>query len=103
MQDELAAEQSASQARIAELDRENRTKSEWAQQLHAQLDAKLQELTQCVAYLHQAEKTVEERTRWAQGLNAEVEQLRRKLALLEASHWVRLGRRVGLGPDAERQ
>lgn len=103
LQDELAAEQSAAQARIAELDRENRTKSEWAQQLHAQLDAKLQELTQCVEYLHQAEKTVEERTRWAQGLNAEVEQLRRKLALLEASHWVRLGRRVGLGPDAERQ
>ena len=45
---------------------ENRTKSEWAAQLNAQLDAKLQELAQCVEYLHQAEKTVEERTRWAQ-------------------------------------
>jgi len=96
LQDELAA----AQARIAELDEENRTKSEWAQQLNAQLDAKLQELAQCVEYLHQAEKTVEERTRWAQKLNTEVEQLRRKLALLEASRWVRLGRRVGLGPGA---
>jgi len=103
LQEELAAEQAAAQARIAELDEENRAKSEWAQQLNAQLDVKLQELAQCVEYLHQAEKTVEERTRWAQSLNAEVEQLRRKLALLESSRWVRLGRRVGLGPDADRQ
>jgi polyhydroxyalkanoate synthesis regulator phasin len=72
-------------------------------QLNAQLDAKLQELAQCVEYLHQAEKTVEERTRWAQALDAEVEQLRRKLALLEASRWVRLGRRVGFGPGADPQ
>ena len=27
-------------------------------------------------------------------------ELGRKLALLESSRWVRLGRRVGLGPDA---
>jgi len=103
LQEALAAEQAAAQARIAELDQENRTKSEWAAQLNAQLDAKLQELAQCVAYLHQAEKTVEERTRWAQQLNAEVERIRSKLALLEASRWVRLGRSVGLGPDADPQ
>jgi SAM-dependent methyltransferase len=100
LQEELAAAQAAAQATIAELDQENRTKSEWAAQLNAQLDAKLQELAQCVEYLHQAEKTVEERTRWAQKLNTEVEQLRRKLALLEASRWVRLGRRVGFAPGA---
>jgi SAM-dependent methyltransferase len=103
LQQELAAAQTAAQARIAELDLENLTKSEWARQLNAQLDAKLQELAQCVEYLHQAEKTVEERTRWAQALHAEVEQLRRKLARLESSRWVRLGRRVGLGPDADPQ
>jgi SAM-dependent methyltransferase len=103
LQEELAAEQAAAHATIAALDQENRTKSEWAEQLNAQLDAKMHELAQCVEYLHQAEKTVGERTRWAQRLNAEVEQLRRNLALLEASRWVRLGRSVGLGPDAERQ
>jgi SAM-dependent methyltransferase len=103
LQEELAAQQAAAQAKIAELDQENRAKSEWAMQLNAQMDAKLRELTQCVEYLHQAERTVEERTRWAQGLDAEVERLRRKLALLEASSWVRLGRRVGLGPDADLQ
>ena len=103
LQEELTAGQAAAQAKIAELDLENRTKSEWAQQLNAQLEAKLRELAQCVEYLHGAEKTVEERTRWAQSLNAEVEQLRRKLALFESSRWVRLGRRVGLGPGAELQ
>jgi SAM-dependent methyltransferase len=103
LQQELAAAQAAAQSTIAELDVENRAKSEWAQQLNAQLDAKLQELGQCVEYLHQAEKTVEERTRWAKSLDADVEQLRRKLALVEASRWVRLGRRVGLGPDADLQ
>jgi len=103
LQEELAAAQAAAQARIADLDQENRAKSEWAAQLDAQLDAKLQELARCVEYLHQAEKTVEERTRWAQALEAEVQQLRRKLALLESSRWVRLGRRVGLGPGADPQ
>jgi SAM-dependent methyltransferase len=96
LQDEMAAAQAAAQAKIEELDRENRAKSEWGRQLDAQL-------AQCVEYLHQAETTVEERTRWAQRLDAEVEQLRRKLALLEASRWVRLGRSVGLGPDADPQ
>jgi len=107
LQEELSAEQAAArvlveayEGKISELDRENLAKTEWGRQLDVQLEAKLHELTQCIEYLHQAEKTVEERTRWAQGLNAEVEQLRRRLALLESSRWVRLGRRVGLGPDA---
>jgi SAM-dependent methyltransferase len=103
LQHELAAGQAAAQGRIAELDQENRTKTDWARQLNALLEAKLQELVQCVDYLHRAEKTLEERTEWAQALNAEVEQLRRKLAVLEASRWVRLGRRAGLGPGAEQQ
>ncbi|MGA2739464.1 MAG: methyltransferase domain-containing protein [Bryobacteraceae bacterium] len=103
LQDDLAAGQAAAQAKITELDAENRAKSEWGRQLDSQLEAKLRELTQCVEYLHKAEKTVEERTRWAQGLNAEVEQLRRKVAQIDASRWVRLGRRVGLGPAADPQ
>jgi len=94
LQEELAAAQSAAQAKITELDQENRTKSEWALQLNAQL-------AESVEYLHQAEKTVEERTLWAQRLDAEVAQLRRELDLLEASRWVQLGRRIGFGPGAE--
>jgi protein-L-isoaspartate O-methyltransferase len=89
------------EAKIAELEEENRAKAQWAERLDGELGDKMRELAQCVEYLHQAEATVEERTRWAQGLQADVERLRGKLALLEASRWVRLGRSVGLGPELE--
>ena len=101
LQEELASEQAKAQASIAEMEREDRVKTEWAERLNTELGAKVQELAECVEYLHQAEKTVEERTRWAQGLDAEVAQLRGRLALMEASRWVRLGRSVGLGPDED--
>jgi len=97
--EKLNQEVGAGGARIAALQAELATATEWAQRVDATLAAKVQELGQCVEYLHQAEKTVEERTRWAQALAAELEQLRAKLAVLEASRWVRLGRSVGLGPD----
>jgi len=99
LQEELARTQAEGQAAVTALERENRAKTDWATQLDASLAAKLRELSQCVEYLHAAEKTVAERTRWAQSLDAEVAQLRRKLALIEASRWMRLGRRAGLGPD----
>jgi chromosome segregation ATPase len=91
LQEELVAAQAEAQAKIDELEARAR----------AELEAKLLELSQCVEYLHQAEKTVEERTHWAQRLDAELGDLRRKLALVESSRWVRLGRRVGMGPDAD--
>jgi SAM-dependent methyltransferase len=101
LQEELAQEQANAREAILDLERENQRKTEWAEGLNAELEAKGRELAQCVEYLHQAEKTVEERTLWAQRLQAEVEQLRAKLALVEASRWMRLGRRVGLGPGVE--
>jgi septal ring factor EnvC (AmiA/AmiB activator) len=94
LQEELAQEQAKATAAIAELERENRAKTEWAGRTASELEAKVQELAQCVEYLHQAERTVEERTRWAQAVQAEVDQFR-------ASRWVRLGRRFGLGPEAQ--
>jgi SAM-dependent methyltransferase len=101
LQESVRAVVQAYEAKIAELEEENRAKTQWAGRLDSELAAKVQELTQCVEYLHQAENTVEERTRWAQGLQADVERLRGQLALLEASRWVRLGRSVGLGPELE--
>jgi SAM-dependent methyltransferase len=91
----------AYEAKIAELEEENRTKTEWAGRLDGELADKVRELAQCVEYLHDAEHTVEQRTRWAQELQGDVERLRGQLALLEASRWVRLGRSVGLGPELE--
>ena len=99
LQEELAREQENAravvqryEAKIAELDADNRAKAEWAGRLDAELAAKGKELAQCVDYLHAAEKTVEERTLWAQRLEAGIEQLRAKLALVEASRWMQAGR-----------
>jgi SAM-dependent methyltransferase len=108
LQEELVAAQARAQEvvesyerKIAELEAENQSKADWGRQLSEEIAAKIAELTQAVECLHQAEQTVVERTRWAQSLDVEVEQLRAKVALFEASRWMRLGRSVGLGPDEQ--
>ncbi|MBA3974592.1 MAG: hypothetical protein C0504_10290 [Candidatus Solibacter sp.] len=57
------------------------------------------ELARCVDLLHESEKTVEERTLWAQNLQARIEHLESTLASLQQSRWLRLGRKIGVGPD----
>lgn len=69
--------------------------------LAAEHRAKLEELAQCVKLLDEAEARVVERTQWAQQLDARVQQLEQAMALVRASRWVRLGRRLGLGPSLE--
>jgi SAM-dependent methyltransferase len=104
LQQELQTEQAAArqfaadyEAKVAELEMDVREKTAWAQQteerLGRELQAKVNELAEAVRLLDRAEATVEERTRWAQDLEA-------KLALVRASRWVRLGRKVGVGPVA---
>jgi SAM-dependent methyltransferase len=66
--------------------------------LNEELKAKVAELAAAVELLHQAESTVEERTRWAQGLTEQVEQLESAMRAAGSSRWVRLGRRIGVGP-----
>jgi SAM-dependent methyltransferase len=70
--------------------------------VQAQLEAKCQELARGVELLHAAEATVEERTRWAQELDARVAELQATLQTAGASRWVRLGNRLGMGPDLKR-
>ncbi|MEO7653864.1 MAG: methyltransferase domain-containing protein [Bryobacteraceae bacterium] len=109
LQEEIAAEQTASrelaaayEVKVLELDRENSAKTEWALETEArlgkELDARGIELTRCVELLHQAEATLEERTRWAQKLDVESGDLRRQLDALRGSIWVRIGRRLGMSP-----
>lgn len=57
------------------------------------------ELARCVELLHESEKTVEERTLWAQNLQTRIEHLETTLASLQQSRWLRLGRTIGVGPD----
>jgi ubiquinone biosynthesis O-methyltransferase len=92
----------AYEAKIAELEGENTAKTEWAleteRRLGAELDLKLQELARCVELLHASEARVEERTAWAGRLQTQVYELDKQVAMYRASRWVKLGRRMGLGP-----
>jgi SAM-dependent methyltransferase len=110
LQQELADEQAAArsvaegyEAKVQELDAVNVEKTRWALETEARLGQELaergQELARCVELLQQAEHTVEERTLWAQKLQAQAEQLERQVILMRESRWVKLGRRFGLGPD----
>ena len=87
------------QSQIAGLEHENLQKTEWANNLGAELETKRAELVQVVEYLHSVEKTVEERTEWAQRLDREKLALEAQLTLVQASRWVKLGRKIGLGPE----
>jgi SAM-dependent methyltransferase len=92
LQEELAREQAAAQARITELEAELRKANEWGQTTS-------QELAQCAKLLDTAERSVVERTEWAQRLQAQVEEYERQLGLVRASRWVKLGRKLGVGPN----
>lgn len=109
LQEEVAAEQAAAremaaayEAQVAHLEAENRAKTEWAQQTETRLTGELEqrgaELAACVEALHAAEAIVEERTRWAQTLQGQIERLEAQVSAVRASRWVQLGRRIGLGP-----
>ena len=109
LQGELAAEQQAGsamaagyEAKVAELDQENRAKTEWAvateTRLTKEIEARCLELAECVRLLDQAEATVTERTQWAQRAEAQRQELAAQLNLIRASRWLKLGRKLGLGP-----
>ena len=56
------------------------------------------ELAQAVDALHRTEAERDERTRWALSLQEEARKLEAQLGMVRASRWVKLGRKVGLGP-----
>jgi SAM-dependent methyltransferase len=110
LQQELVDEQAGDkavaegyEAKVRELERENEEKTHWALDTEARLLKELeergQELARCVELLHQAEKTIEERTAWAHKLKLEAYQLEKQVILMKESRWVKLGRKFGLGPD----
>lgn len=70
-------------------------------QINTTLEQKCQELAQCVDFLHETEKTVEERTVWARKLDSQLSAVERQLNFVRASRWFRLGRKLGLGPALE--
>ena len=102
--DELHAEKDAAVAeisaayedKITALEQESEAQSRWAIETQQKLDA-------AVEVLHQTEKDLHDRTLWAQSLDARVQELEARLALVEASRWVKLGRTFGLGPGTRQE
>jgi len=89
-------------AKVAALEAENREKTQWALDTETRLNAEVrkqtEELARAVEALDRTGKELEERTAWALRLQDEAQKLEALLGAYRASRWVRLGRKVGLGP-----
>ncbi|HEY6345488.1 MAG TPA: methyltransferase domain-containing protein [Bryobacteraceae bacterium] len=109
LQEALRAEQAGAEEmargyerQVAELEKENRAKTEWAieteTRLTAELKARVEQHAETVQLLDRAEAVVIERTQWAQKLDEELGQAKTQLGMARESRWVKLGRMLGLGP-----
>jgi predicted nucleic acid-binding Zn-ribbon protein len=109
LQMELAAEQEKARAmsegyaaKVAALEGDIREKTQWAFDVETALKADVArqtaELVRAVDALHHTEQELESRTAWARSLEAELNTVRSHVALYRESRWVKLGRKVGLGP-----
>jgi SAM-dependent methyltransferase len=109
LQQELAAEQENARrmaeeyaSKVADLEKDVQAKTQWAKDvernLTAEVDKQTAELVKAVDALHATEKELHERTAWAMQLQEDVRRLQEEVALFRGSRWVRLGRKVGLGP-----
>jgi len=105
LQNEIEALGTAYENKVGELEEENRAKTQWALETEARLTtelaAKCDELAECVRLLESSEATMLERTEWAQRAEAQRAELAAKLNMVRASRWVRLGRKMSLGPDID--
>jgi 2-polyprenyl-3-methyl-5-hydroxy-6-metoxy-1,4-benzoquinol methylase len=100
---EKAREMAASyEAKVGELEADIRSKIKWALDVETALiiEVKKQtaDLVKAVEALHHTEKELHERTAWALRLEKEASELAQQVDLFRASRWVKLGRKVGLGP-----
>jgi chromosome segregation ATPase len=109
VQEELARDQENARkvvagynAKIAALEQENREKTKWAQDTDTRLTAEIRQIAkqhaEVVAALEKSDVDLQERTRWALRLEEEKRQLEEQLNMVRASRWIKLGRKVGLGP-----
>ena len=109
LQTELAEEQesgrrmaAAYEAKIGELEADIRSKIKWAKDVEAALIIEIKkqtaDLVKAVEALHRTEKELNERTEWALRLQKESAELAQRVELYRASRWVKLGRRIGVGP-----
>jgi SAM-dependent methyltransferase len=105
VQQEVANEQEsgrrmaeAYEAKIRELEADLAAKIGWAQDAEARLVAEIEDKKRAVEALHRTEAERDERSAWAAQLQEEARRLNEQVTLYQSSRWVKLGRRVGLGP-----
>ena len=109
LQTELAEEQekaremaAAYATKVLELEADIQSKIKWALDVEAALTKEVNkqtaELVKAVEALHRTENELRERTEWALGLQKEASGLAQQVALFQASRWVKLGRKIGIGP-----
>jgi ubiquinone/menaquinone biosynthesis C-methylase UbiE len=91
LQNEAADLAAGYQAQVASLEEADRVKTEWARKTAA-------ELAECARLLDAAEATVRERTLWGQTAEAQRQELAAQLETIRSSRWLKLSRKVGLGP-----
>jgi SAM-dependent methyltransferase len=112
LQDEFQAQQeraaqvvTAYNAKVAELEAENREKTQWAldteRRLNADLVSQSGQLAETLRLLDKSEMTVVERTQWAQRLDEQLRQVEAQVEFIRQSRWVKFGQVVGLGPKVD--
>jgi SAM-dependent methyltransferase len=93
----------AYEAKVRELEEDALAKTRWALETEASLTSEIEkaraETKQCLEALERTNKELEARTAWALQLKEEAGSLEVQLAGCRASRWMRLGRRIGLGPE----
>jgi septal ring factor EnvC (AmiA/AmiB activator) len=102
LQEEMVREQEKARqmaerynAKIGALEKENQEMAQWAKDTETRLT---EELRKAIEAFEHTEKELQARTEWALSLDKEKGALEDQLTLVRASRWVRLGRKVGVGP-----
>ena len=106
LQEEIARDQELAKqmaagydAKIADLEKDIEAQTQWARDIETEVQKQTAELVLAVDALHRTEKELDDRTAWALRLQDEARKLEEQVTLFRASRWVRLGRKVGLGPS----
>ena len=106
LQDEMQREQEKAQqmaaayeTKIHDLEADLEAKIAWAKDAERRLEEQIADKLAAIEALHNTERELEERTAWALRLETEGRKLDDQLKLYQGSRWVRLGRKVGLGPE----
>ena len=90
---------------VRALEEENVHKTNWALETEQRLSGELAEgsrqMAKTLELLNSTEATLTERTAWAQDLDSQLRTCSHQLEMIRQSRWLKLGRKVGLGPRLE--